>query len=76
MDLGESKELDLSVPLKDLSSESFFAVHFNFLKHLTIPSIAVPSSLTDSSNLKPKKLYGNASNDFNTSFLVYYRICP
>lgn len=60
---AELKEIDLSVKLKDLTEDSFFAIHYHQLK-----SSMIPNASTDSSS------YSNY-NPF-ASFLVYFRINP
>ena len=40
--LSNSKDLDLSLKLKDLTSDSYFAVHYNFLKSHAIPPVLHP----------------------------------
>ncbi|CDW71421.1 UNKNOWN [Stylonychia lemnae] len=60
----ENKEIDLSLKLKDLTCDSFFAVHYHQLKHLVISNPETSSNTVD------------LTQGFNphASFLVYYRI--
>lgn len=60
-DLSSQKRIDLSVKLSDISSESFFAIHFQQIKCLMIPD-----SMEEMAN-------GAPSYNPNSSFLVYFR---
>ena len=63
MDLAEQGLLDFSVPLTDLSPDSFFAVNYTFLK-------AHPQGNPE----KKPAIFG--ATTFTNSFLAYYGVLP
>lgn len=44
---SEAGELDLSVKLSDLSSDSYFAVHYGYLKQVFLPTTTSSTVTTD-----------------------------
>lgn len=61
---SDLKELDLSIKLKDLTGDSFFAIHYHQLKCSVIPN----DSMNNDQNIQNYNPFA--------SFLVYYRINP
>eukprot|EP00347_Sterkiella_histriomuscorum_P011995 403370296 len=64
-ELSEAKEIDLTLKISELSNDSYFAVHYQYLKQTVIPAGICDQTEAPSLN---KNLYA--------SFLVYYRINP
>ena len=62
--------------LKDLTEDSYFAVHYSFLKQLVLPPIKRASDDADPEVDAGRKQQIRPPGNFNTSFLVYYQISP
>lgn len=65
MTLAEEGHLDMSIPLSDVSADSFFAVHYHFIK-------AMPCG--PASENKPSTF--GTGGLFTTNFLAYYGLSP
>lgn len=64
MTLAEDGSLDLTMPLSDVSADSFFAVHYHFIKAM---------ACGPASDSKPSTF---GTGVFATNFLAYYGLSP